>query len=68
VAIGTSITLRWLFSCSMAPCLAGLSERQQPVKHSGVSASHFDDLRPACCPRHQSYRLAADTERIGDRG
>lgn len=48
--------------------MASSSERQQPVKHGGVSASHFDDLRPACCTRHQSYLLAADTERVGDRG
>jgi hypothetical protein len=46
----------------------GLSERQQPVKHSGVSAAHFDYLRPARRPRYQRYLLAADTERGGDRG
>lgn len=38
------------------------SQRQEPFEGSRVRPRDVDDLRPACCPGHQRYRVRADAE------
>jgi len=46
----------------------GASQRQQSVQYSRIGVRNVDYLCPACCSRHQRYRLTADTKRLGYRG